>query len=708
MTVVSAAEAGFLGSVNPSDELFLHVNGQRWPCRAGDILGRQGTVAIEVLRPVDVLSRRHLSIQSIDGVWCLVALPESRNDTWIDGVPMRRGQPYPLTPMQLLQVDSFQFHLGAGELPGAGAGRPAVIGFQPGGGTLLYPSTASLYPTLTVKGDDDTRDALPLGNGLDSLPGAAVETDVRLNIHAANRQALALLGSDAAGRDLDEWTPERTRLRSHLLTLDQGVTCQSIDVRFHVPAGSRMIEISATRLEAGFMVFLRDVSAEHQVEAGQQSLFQRLFRQSGALSELSLSRAFQEGDVPKSLTLLAHRAAEGLECRRVSAWLKSGSGNSVGEKVVRQVVHDTSGPVAAGTMTDLAYCPMFFDNLRGDEPWAEAVTDTPMMSLLREIGFAGPETGSLLCVGLRHSDGLYGVLCFERTGPERAWSREDRQFAVCLASYGVLALQTSERRETMARLERSERRMTAELEEAKHYVHRILPDPVHEGPITAEWHMVPSEALGGDSFGYHWVGDLFVMYILDVVGHGTGMALLSISVLNSVRSRLFQGEAAMADPAKVLADLNAAFPMEEQNNMLFSMWYGVYNRRTGILTYSSAGHPPALLLFGAVPEDGVDYAALGTEGPSVGALADVEFLNGSIVVDPGAKLYIYTDGAFEIPVGPDREWSFEEFTAVVRGTRYMAGGEPGYLRKRIGALCALERFPDDFTIVRLSFSAPDV
>ncbi|MES2707967.1 MAG: SpoIIE family protein phosphatase [Verrucomicrobiota bacterium] len=679
--------------MNPSDELFLHVNGQRWPCRAGDILGRQGTVAPEILRPVDVLSRRHLSIESVEGVWCLVALPESRNDTWLEGVPMRRGQPYPLMPMQALQVDSFLFHLGASDPPEIQRGKMAA-----------WEPAVPLYPTVVT--DEGTRHAPPpeSGSGLDSLPGAAVETDVRLNILAANRQALALLGGDAPGRDLDEWTAERTRLRSHLLSLNEGETCPETEALFLLPSGSRVIEVRATRSCANFLILLRDVSDEHREEAGQESLFRRLCRQSEALSDLSLSPAFHEGDVPKSLTLLAHRAAEGLDCRRVSAWLKADASGAAGQRVICQVRHDMAGPVPSGAVSDLAYCPMFFDRLLTSEPWAEAVSDTPMMNLLRDIGFAAMETDSLLCVGLRHSEGIHGVLCFERTGPERAWSKEDRQFAVCLASYGVLALQTRGRRETMARLELSEKRMTAELEEANRYVHRILPEPITEGPITAEWHMVPSEALGGDSFGYHWVGDLFVMYILDVVGHGTGMALLSISVLNNVRARLLQGEAAMANPAGVLADLNAAFPMENQNNMLFSMWYGVYDRRTGLLTYASAGHPPAVLLFGEVPEDGADYAALGTEGPSVGALEGVEFINGSIHVDAGAKLYIYTDGAFEIPVGPDREWSFEEFTAVVRGTRYMSGGEPAYLRKRIGALCALERFPDDFTIVRLSFS----
>jgi serine phosphatase RsbU (regulator of sigma subunit) len=405
--------------------------------------------------------------------------------------------------------------------------------------------------------------------------------------------------------------------------------------------------------------------------------------------------------VAQSLTLLTHRAAAALACDRVSAWLDAGSGR----KIVCQACHHAAGPATTGAVTDLAYCPIFFDPLRAGEPAVAAEEGTPVMGLLKDIGFAHHDTSALLCVGLRHGEAFHGLLCFERIAGAAGWTREDSNFAECLASYAVLALQTRERRDVLAALQRSESHLTAELEEANRYIQRILPEPLADGPVTAEWVMQPAEALGGDSFGYHWVGDLFVMYILDVVGHGTGMALLSISILNNVRARVQLGETAMQDPAGVLGALNDAFPMENQNNMLFSMWYGVFDRRTRRLTYSSAGHPPAVLLRGQPTSDGEDFATLGTDGPSIGAMQGTVFVNGQIEADRGAKLFIFTDGAFEIPVAPDREWTFDEFIAVLRSTRFMPGGETGYLRRRIGTLCSQPRFPDDFTIVRISFES---
>jgi sigma-B regulation protein RsbU (phosphoserine phosphatase) len=347
---------------------------------------------------------------------------------------------------------------------------------------------------------------------------------------------------------------------------------------------------------------------------------------------------------------------------------------------------------------------MFFDEV-ATRAWSTARAGSPVMNLLREIGFTTANTASVLGVASRQGGTLHGVMSFEReAGGPVDWSEADRHFALCLASFCTAALQARERLDAFARLRASEKHMAAELAEAERYVRRILPEPVESGHITTEWQIMPSEQVGGDSFGYHWINDnLFALYILDVVGHGTGAALLSISVLNTVRARLPVGEAALGSPARVLSELNEAFPMEQQNGMTFTMWYGVYDRRSSSLVYSSGGHPPAVLLLGEVPEGHADYLPLATEGPVLGGISGVEFTEERVSIPRGSKLYLCTDGAFEIPLGADREWTFEEFIATVRSTRWMDGGETGYLLKRIGALCSASSFPDDFCVVRFSF-----
>jgi sigma-B regulation protein RsbU (phosphoserine phosphatase) len=198
-------------------------------------------------------------------------------------------------------------------------------------------------------------------------------------------------------------------------------------------------------------------------------------------------------------------------------------------------------------------------------------------------------------------------------------------------------------RQTYEALLASEKRLAAELAEAAVYVRSLLPAPL-EGEVRAQWRFQPSAELGGDIFGYHWLNpDRLAVYLLDVSGHGVGAALLSVSVFNVLRTQSLQGTD-FGDPAAVLNQLNRVFQMEQQNNLLFTLWYGVFDRNSRQLTYSSGGHPPAVLT-GASPEV---LQQLSTGGRVLGCDPTAEFRNGSCEVKPGSRLYVFSDGVFEI------------------------------------------------------------
>jgi PAS domain S-box-containing protein len=146
-------------------------------------------------------------------------------------------------------------------------------------------------------------------------------------------------------------------------------------------------------------------------------------------------------------------------------------------------------------------------------------------------------------------------------------------------------------------LEKSEdlKRLNNELSDAAGYVKTVLPTAITSGTLLTDWRFIPSVSLGGDSFGYHWIDDdHFAVYLLDVSGHGWGAALLSVSVINVLRSHALP-ETDFCDPQQVLSSLNNAFPGDQHNDMFFTIWYGVYNKSSGKMVYSSGGHPPALL-----------------------------------------------------------------------------------------------------------------
>ena len=212
---------------------------------------------------------------------------------------------------------------------------------------------------------------------------------------------------------------------------------------------------------------------------------------------------------------------------------------------------------------------------------------------------------------------------------------------------------------TYEKLLRSQTKLAGELAEAAAYVRSLLPAPL-SGAVQTDWCFQPSAELGGDAFGYHWLDpDHLAIYLLDVCGHGVGAALLSVSVLNALRTQTLPGTD-FRKPANVLAALNRAFPMELQNELFFSMWYGLYRPATRELAFASGGHPPALLL---LPQPGSQRVPvpLHTDGPVIGCLETARYSTVVHPAPPGARLMVFSDGVFEIFQGDDRAGTWKEF-----------------------------------------------
>lgn len=203
--------------------------------------------------------------------------------------------------------------------------------------------------------------------------------------------------------------------------------------------------------------------------------------------------------------------------------------------------------------------------------------------------------------------------------------------------------------ETRNALIASQQQLARELTEAAVYVRSFLPERQVgiDDPIRFDYQFIASSQLGGDLLGYEDLDDdHLAVWLLDVTGHGVGATLLSISVGNTLRNGTLPG--GPCDPAGVLRELNRAYPMDRNNNKFFTMWYGVYQRSTRTLRYASAGHHPALL---STP-DGASQR-LGSPGLMVGAVPDADYETESVQVPEGARLYLFSDGLYEIRGGED-------------------------------------------------------
>lgn len=241
-------------------------------------------------------------------------------------------------------------------------------------------------------------------------------------------------------------------------------------------------------------------------------------------------------------------------------------------------------------------------------------------------------------------------------------------------------------------LQRTQDRLSEELTEAANYIFSILPEPREAAPRT-QWLLVPSTELGGDSFGYHEIdGDHIAFYLLDVCGHGVGAALLSVTAINVLRSAALPNTD-FRDPGSVLSALNDAFPMERQNNMYFTIWYGVYQRSSATLRYASAGHPASILR----KQDG-EVLTLSTPGIAVGMMPDMSYRGAQCMIAAGDRLHLVSDGTFEVETAPGEMLAFNTFVE-----RLSQSGQPGEVLDWVRGLNGPGPLPDDFSLLTVDF-----
>jgi len=266
-----------------------------------------------------------------------------------------------------------------------------------------------------------------------------------------------------------------------------------------------------------------------------------------------------------------------------------------------------------------------------------------------------------------------------------------------------------QRNEAYRQLAASQKHLANEIDAASKYVASLLPEPA-QSPIWLDWRFVPCAELGGDSFGYHWLDDdHLAIYLLDVTGHGLGSALLSISVMNVLRAKSLPNTNFLV-PGEVVGGLNEAFPMDNHGGKCFTIWYGVYNQHTRVLKYAGGGHPAALLYQTPgceTPEQ------LESTGPMMGMISWPLFDTLETVVQPGARLFVYSDGVHEIHLSDGGEWTFDEFVQFL--SKAQRGEIPGdndsaeppspsdLLLKHVREISGLQILDDDYSIVEARF-----
>lgn len=267
-------------------------------------------------------------------------------------------------------------------------------------------------------------------------------------------------------------------------------------------------------------------------------------------------------------------------------------------------------------------------------------------------------------------------------------------------SRGYVSLQ--ERNKAYEALETREKQLAEDMAQASKYVSSLLPVPL-TGTVATDWRFLPCATLGGDTFGYHWIDDdHFAFYLLDVCGHGVKAALLSVSVLNAIRSQNLPNTD-FRQPGQVLSRLNDAFPMERHFDMYFTMAYGIYQPSRRCIRFAGGGHPPGLLLTGCDLAH-LQCTRLESAGPMVGAFEGMDFEQSEFTIDVCTRIFLYSDGVFEVHRPDGSMWTMKEFLELMVSPLDASEKPLERLLRTVYAMASEDGFQDDFSILELSLS----
>jgi len=209
--------------------------------------------------------------------------------------------------------------------------------------------------------------------------------------------------------------------------------------------------------------------------------------------------------------------------------------------------------------------------------------------------------------------------------------------------------------ESMIMIQQANDRMSKDLAVAARVQQSLLPEilPVIPG-VAFAWAYRPCSELGGDSLNvFQLDADHVGLYVLDVSGHGVSASLLSVTLSRVliprrdpsclfIKANRAPDTNTLISPAEIATRLNRMFPMTEDGRQYFTLIYGILNVRNGIFRYTCAGHPPPLYL---APHRPITQCEIGNV--PIGLFEDSHDEEATFQLEPGGRLYLYSDGVLE-------------------------------------------------------------
>ena len=171
--------------------------------------------------------------------------------------------------------------------------------------------------------------------------------------------------------------------------------------------------------------------------------------------------------------------------------------------------------------------------------------------------------------------------------------------------------------------------------------------------------MTPAKEVGGDLYDFFLIDDDHLCLVIgDVSGKGVPASLFMM-LAGALIHHVAMHE---TSPAKILTEVNAEICARNPEEMFVTVWLGVLQISTGLLAAASAGHEyPAMKR-----PDGSFELVKDRHGFVIGGMEGVRYREYTLQMDPGSKIFVYTDGVPEATNGSEEMFGTDRMISALQ------------------------------------------
>ena len=203
--------------------------------------------------------------------------------------------------------------------------------------------------------------------------------------------------------------------------------------------------------------------------------------------------------------------------------------------------------------------------------------------------------------------------------------------------------------------------LTSASEIQQYFLPRVFPPfPEDSDKVDIFASMEAAKDVGGDFYDFFRIDeDRIALVIGDVCGKGIPAALFMVLSQTIIRSKASQYTSA----AECMTEANHLLASYSVESMFVTVFYVIYNTKTGHVTYCNAGHNPPHIL----RADGTVERLPKTKNVIVGVYDGVKYKEDTLQLEHGDTLVMFTDGVTEARNQAREEFGTERLNYMLSG-----------------------------------------